>query len=73
MWVEDEGPGIPSVDRDRIWQPYFRLKEHRESAVAGSGIGLSVVREVVEALQGSVGVESAAGGGARFVLSVPAA
>ena len=73
LWVEDEGPGIPPDQRDRIWDPYYRLEVHRASAVAGSGIGLSVVRRVVEALDGTVRVESAEHGGARFVLELPAA
>lgn len=76
--VEDEGPGIPARDRQRIFEPYFRLAAHRESAVAGSGIGLSVVRQVVRAIGGDVRVEDAgrgngAGGGARFVLTLPPA
>ena len=72
LWVEDQGSGIPREDRDRIWDPYYRLEEHRESAVAGSGIGLSVVRRVVEALDGTVRVEDGESGGARFVLELPA-
>lgn len=71
--VEDGGPGIPEEDRERIWEPYHRLDRDRDSAVAGSGIGLSVVREVVTALGGRVWVEDAPGGGARFVLEVPVA
>ncbi|GMV07152.1 MAG: hypothetical protein AMXMBFR53_34270 [Gemmatimonadota bacterium] len=73
LWVADEGPGIPPRDRSRIFDPYVRLAQHRESAVAGSGIGLSVVRQVVDSLQGSVHVEDATGGGARFVITLPAA
>lgn len=71
LWVEDEGPGIQSEERARIWEPYFRLEQHRESAVAGSGIGLSVVRQVIEALGGSARVETGEAGGARFVLEIP--
>lgn len=71
IWVEDEGPGIPPRDRQRIWQPYFRMDRHRESSVAGSGIGLSVVREVAEAHGGTAIVRSGVGGGARFVLELP--
>lgn len=72
VWVEDEGPGVPEEERSRIWEPYFRRPVHRESAVAGSGIGLSVVQDVAEAHGGSVRVEQAEEGGARFVIDLPA-
>lgn len=73
LWVEDQGPGVPARDRRRIFEPYYRLAEHRESAVAGSGIGLSVVRRVARELRGDVVVEDGQGGGARFVLTLPEA
>ncbi len=44
--VDDEGPGVPPGDRDRIWQPFVRLAEGG-SAPAGTGLGLSVVRQLV--------------------------
>jgi len=72
LWVEDEGPGVPQEDRARIWRPYYRRPVHRESSVAGSGIGLSVVRDVAEAHGGTARVEDADGGGARFVIELPA-
>jgi len=72
LWVEDEGPGVPEADRGRIWQPYFRRGVHRESSVAGSGIGLSVVRDVAEAHGGRARAEDGSGGGARFVIELPA-
>lgn len=72
LWVEDEGPGVPPERRREIWEPYFRLEEHRESAVAGSGIGLSVVRRVARAHGGEARVEDGTRGGARFVIRLPA-
>lgn len=72
LWVEDEGPGVPEDERARIWEPYFRRPMHRESAVAGSGIGLSVVRDVAEAHGGTARVTAGDGGGARFVIELPA-
>src|SRR5207244_135699 len=47
IWVDDEGPGIPPADRERVWDRFWRLERDRGSAVAGTGIGLAVVRELV--------------------------
>ena len=72
IWVEDEGPGIPSGDRVRVWEPYVRLNRAVESTTGGSGIGLSVVRELVALQHGASWIEAAgAGGGARVVVELP--
>src|SRR6185503_21283979 len=71
IWVEDEGPGIPNEDRHRVWEPYVRLNREAESATGGSGIGLSVVRELVTLHGGRTRAESAPGGGARVVIELP--
>ncbi len=70
--VTDQGEGIASADRERIWKRFERLPRHRNAAVAGTGIGLSVVRELAEALGGKAWVESADGGGANFVVEFAA-
>ena len=69
--VEDEGKGIPREERETVFSPYARLGRDRDSAIAGSGIGLAVVRELVQLQQGTVRVEGAASGGARFVIEFP--
>jgi signal transduction histidine kinase len=71
VWVEDQGPGIPHDERVRVWEPYVRLKRDVESATGGSGIGLSVVRELVAMQGGRARAESAPGGGARLVIEFP--
>jgi signal transduction histidine kinase len=63
--VEDEGPGVPPRDRERIFERYVRL--NRETA--GAGIGLTVVREIVALHDGRVRVED----GSRFVVTLPVA
>ncbi|HTH64847.1 MAG TPA: HAMP domain-containing sensor histidine kinase [Gemmatimonadales bacterium] len=73
LWVQDQGPGVPPSDRERIWEQFWRLERDRGSAIAGTGIGLSVVRELATLHRGRVWVEGAPGGGARFVLELPAA
>jgi signal transduction histidine kinase len=72
VWVDDEGPGIPAADRERIWKRFFRLDAHKESAVAGTGIGLTVVRDLVALHGGRSWVEPGERGGARFVVEFPA-
>jgi signal transduction histidine kinase len=71
LWVADEGPGIPKDERRRIWEPYRRLDRDARSAVAGTGIGLSIVREFVRLHGGRVWVEEPDNGGARFVVELP--
>ena len=73
FWVEDQGPGIPPADRDRVWEPYVRLSRSAESAMGGSGIGLSVVRELVALHGGAAWIEASnPDGGARVVVELPA-
>jgi signal transduction histidine kinase len=70
--VEDQGPGVPSAERARVWDPYYRMDRDVESAVAGGGIGLAVVRELVHGHGGSVDIDSATPHGARFIVTLPA-
>jgi signal transduction histidine kinase len=68
--VEDQGPGIPPERRDKVWEPFYRLDRDAQSAVAGSGIGLSVVRELARRHGGDATIEDSARG-ARFVVVLP--
>jgi signal transduction histidine kinase len=69
--VEDEGPGIQPHERRTIWEPFRRGADAIGSVAVGSGIGLAVVREIVEWHEGVVWVEDAPGSGARFVVNLP--
>jgi len=71
IWVEDEGPGIPVTEREKIWEAFHRLDRDANSAIAGSGIGLALVRNLVVAHGGSVQAEDGVGGGSRFVVEIP--
>jgi signal transduction histidine kinase len=68
--VDDQGPGIPLADRQRVWQGYYRLPRESRSAVAGSGIGLAVVRSLATDMGGRTWVEDTDTGGARFVVEL---
>ncbi len=65
--VSDQGPGIAPNDRKRLWLPFVRLGK-QAGTTAGSGIGLAVVRALVEQHGATIAVDDAPGGGARFVL-----
>jgi signal transduction histidine kinase len=69
--VEDGGPGIPPHQRKRIWRRYVRLGRERTRAIAGAGIGLAVVRELVALHGGRAWCEAGVRGGARFVVQLP--
>jgi signal transduction histidine kinase len=71
--VSDEGPGVPSNERERIFDPYYRLKRDAGGAVGGTGIGLAVVRRLVTEHGGAVQVTATGDGtkGARFVVTLP--
>ncbi|HJU74212.1 MAG TPA: HAMP domain-containing sensor histidine kinase [Gemmatimonadaceae bacterium] len=72
LTVTDDGAGIAPSDRERVWSPYVRLRHNGTARRAGSGIGLAVVRELVQAMHGRTWVESPPNGrGARFVVELP--
>lgn len=70
VWVDDQGPGVPPRERDRIWNPFYRLDRDANSSIAGSGIGLYVVLELARLHGGDAWVTDAPGGGARFVVEL---
>jgi len=71
--VEDDGPGVAEEERDRIFERFARTEEGRSRDSGGAGLGLAIVREVAVAHGGTVGVEDGSLGGARFVVTLPAA
>jgi signal transduction histidine kinase len=71
--VTDDGPGVPAADRERIFDRFVRLDESRGRDAGGAGLGLAITREIVLAHGGEVTVADAPGGGARFVVRLPAA
>jgi signal transduction histidine kinase len=71
--VDDDGAGIPEEHRQRVFDRFVRLDEARARDAGGSGLGLTIVEEIVTAHGGSVSVSSSPLGGARFVVRLPAA
>ena len=69
--VCDRGPGVPEALRERIFEPFYRLPGHAETA-GGVGLGLSLVKQIAERHGGRVRCDPREGGGSCFVLSLPA-
>jgi two-component system sensor histidine kinase KdpD len=72
-WVEvrvsDNGSGIPAAERDRVFEPFFRLRTGNRAP--GTGMGLAICRGIVEAHGGQIWVEATPGGGASFAFRLP--
>jgi signal transduction histidine kinase len=69
--VADRGPGVSSDQAQLLFEPYYRAPATAGSGKDGVGLGLSIVKSIVEAHGGQVGVENRRGGGARFWFSIP--
>lgn len=70
--VCDRGPGVPPAQRERIFEPFYRMPGHAEQA-GGVGLGLSLVRQIVKRHGGRVSVTDREGGGSCFELTLPLA
>ncbi len=69
--IRDNGPGIPSEEREKIFSKFYQIEETFTGQVEGAGLGLAVVKQVVEAHGGKVGVESRLGRGSKFSFTLP--
>ena len=70
--IEDTGIGIPEEALPHIFEPFYRVDQSRSRAVGGAGLGLPLVKDIVEKHGGEVAVKSAAGEGTTFILRFPA-
>ena len=70
--VEDDGPGIPPGELDRIFQPFHRVEASRNRETGGMGLGLPIARNIVRAHGGDVTISNRPDGGARAVVLLPA-
>jgi signal transduction histidine kinase len=69
--VDDDGPGIPEADRERVFERFVRLDDARARDDGGSGLGLAIVAELVAAHGGTVAVAASPLGGARVEVALP--
>lgn len=69
--VSDQGEGIASEDLPMIWERFYRVDKSRTRSLGGSGLGLSISRDLVEAMGGTIAVESEKGKGTVFKIRIP--
>ncbi len=70
--VEDDGPGIPPDEIERVFEPFRRLETSRSRETGGTGLGLSIARDIVRAHGGEITLSNRAGGGLRAQVVLPA-
>jgi signal transduction histidine kinase len=71
--VQDDGPGIPPEDAERVFEPFFRVDRSRSKNTGGYGLGLSICKRIMEAHDGDIVLDRNGRPGASFVLTFPAA
>ena len=71
--VEDEGPGIPEADLERVFEPFVRLEVSRSRGTGGTGLGLAIARGIVRGHGGDIVLANRAEGGLRATLALPGA
>jgi signal transduction histidine kinase len=71
VWVADQGVGIPPESLDKLFTKFYRVDNHETQQVGGTGLGLALVKEIVESHKGRVWVDSAVSGGSTFSFSIP--
>jgi signal transduction histidine kinase len=69
--IDDDGPGIPAKDIERVFQPFVRLEESRNKATGGFGLGLSIARSIVRSHGGDLTLENRREGGLRATVQLP--
>jgi signal transduction histidine kinase len=69
--IDDEGPGIPDTDLQRVFEPFYRLEQSRSRETGGTGLGLAIALSVIEAHGGQISLVNRPEGGLRAILSLP--
>ncbi|QFR32672.1 ATP-binding protein [Ancylobacter sp. TS-1] len=70
--IDDDGPGIPPEERERVFEPFYRLEGSRNRESGGTGLGLTIVRRIVQRHGGAVALDRSPLGGLRVRVSLPA-
>ncbi len=69
--IDDDGPGIPAGDREAVFRPFYRLDRSRNPETGGSGLGLTIARDVIRSHGGEITLGEAPAGGLRALVRLP--
>ena len=69
--IKDSGPGIPSTEHEKVFDRFYRSEAPYNNIIAGTGIGLSLSKELVELMGGEITIKSAIGKGSTFIIKIP--
>ena len=71
--IRDDGPGIPAEELERVFEPFYRLESSRNRDTGGSGLGLSIARDVIQAHGGSLVLQNLPVRGLEAIVTLPRA
>ena len=71
--IDDQGPGIPEAEHEKVFAPFYRLESSRSRATGGTGLGLTVAQTIVRAHGGEITLENRPEGGLRQIVTLAAA
>ena len=71
IWVKDTGIGIPHGEIDRIFERFYRVDKARSRRLGGTGLGLYIVKDIVESHGGEISIETQLGRGSKFIVTLP--
>ncbi len=71
IWVADRGAGIPAEEKQRVFEQFYRVARSETRSVAGAGLGLFIVKQLVEVQGGRITIEDRPGGGSVFTIAIP--
>ncbi len=69
--IDDDGPGIPEIEREKVFRPFYRIDSSRNPQTGGAGLGLSIARDIIQAHGGSIILEDSPLGGLRVKVILP--
>ena len=69
--IDDDGPGIPEAELQRVFEPFYRLEQSRSRDTGGSGLGLAIAQSIIEAHGGQITLSNRPQGGLRVTLTLP--
>ena len=69
--IDDDGPGIPEAELQRVFEPFYRLEQSRSRDTGGSGLGLAIAQSIIQAHGGQITLSNRPQGGLRVTLTLP--